>query len=125
MDFVRLPEYESAIKAVNILEPPDKQTTRIQIILENCILLFCQNILIAEDISVDDDGDITARILPGWSDMRSGKSRWHFEEVDGSVKVSLDSEFEPDFWIPPLVGPILLQSDLKNHLRHFLENLEW
>ncbi len=48
------------------------------------------------------------------SDFHFSLETWQFAAEGTGTLVAYNFEFEPKFWIPPLIGPYVLQRKLRN-----------
>ena len=77
-----------------------------------------------QDVIESPDGSVTALVVPELSDFRYGYARLNlWQEVDGT-RILIRSEVEPDFWIPPLIGPWLIKRKLLSETLETVDNLE-
>lgn len=93
--------------------PPDADgTPLVYTRVEGCLLLFCRSMRRVERLEVVTPGFIRARALPERSDFTYSMSEWTLEPEASGTKVSYTMEMEPDFWLPPFVGPWFLKRTL-------------
>ena len=55
---------------------------------------------------------IRSRTVPERSDFKYTLSEWTFAAEGDGTRVTYLMEMEPDFWLPPFVGPWFLKSTL-------------
>jgi len=78
-----------------------------------CILVFCKRVEQLQRMTQRDTRTIEAVMLPDGSDFRSGFARWQLSSPTPAVTELLFIEnFEPDFWVPPVIGPWLIRSKM-------------
>ncbi len=53
-------------------------------------------------------------ILPERSEMREGWATWDIEADGGGTLVRYVAEVEPKFWIPPVIGPLIIKAALRS-----------
>ncbi|MDH3512752.1 MAG: SRPBCC family protein [Gammaproteobacteria bacterium] len=58
---------------------------------------------------------IEAKADPARSDFHVSNERWEFRAEDHGTVVIYDLEMKPKFFIPPLIGPIIMKRKLKNN----------
>ena len=68
---------------------------------------------------------VTARVIREQSDFESGWMQWQLApgKDDDSSLFYFSSEMVPDFWVPPLIGPLLIQHKLKKEARYSIRQL--
>lgn len=97
--------------------------TRLQ--MHSCILFFCRDTVLVEQVQGNGQDRIRAAVVPAESDFRSGESLWTIvPAATGRTRVSLRRQLEPDFWVPPVIGPWLVKKKMVQELTVMLERLE-
>ena len=89
---------------------PDKH--RVQSVIKVCILIYCKQVQLVQDVQQQGRTVIEVITLPEYSDFISGVARLHFTEVGQTTEMTFIQRFEPDFWIPPVIGPWLIKRKL-------------
>ena len=80
--------------------------------VKGCVLLFCATIERVEELTVDPGRKITAVALPEQSDVEFSTAHWVFEEEAGGTRIDYQLDFKPDFWVPPVLGPLIIRAKL-------------
>lgn len=97
----------------------------ISMVVRDCILFFCPQADKVTLYRIDADGRrITGTSVAGAGDFRYGNERWEILPSARGTRLRLDAELEPDFIVPPLIGPRVLKSMLRKMLREMEHNLE-
>jgi len=121
----RLTEVSDVIAAVNILERPTGNRYLREALIETCVFVFCFKTTMVEWIVDEPDGVILTDIVPERSDFAYGRSRWTVRPTDsGATRVTLESEREPSFWVPPVIGPWMMTRKLKHETLAALARIE-
>ena len=69
--------------------------------------------------------DIVTTIIPAESTFTDGVARWHIETVDPNhTRVSVSAEQTPRFWIPPVIGPMMLKRVFLAEVAETCANIE-
>ena len=63
-------------------------------------------------------------MLPERSDFKYAMSEWSIEPEAGGTKVTYRMEMEPDFWLPPFVGPWFLKRTLLHGAPAAIDQIE-
>jgi len=97
----------------------------VSMVVRDCILFFCTQ---AEKVTLF-RADAAGRLVTGTSvrgagDFRYGRERWEIEPSANGTLLRLRAEMEPDFAVPPFIGPAVLKSLLRKLLREMERNLE-
>ena len=102
---------------------PDGDTLAYTII-RGCVLFFCKSFRRIERLELNPPVFIRAIVLPEQSDFRYSVSEWKLESRDGGTFVMFSLEMEPDFWIPPVIGPWVIKKRLEQDARPALDRIE-
>ena len=93
--------------------------------INHCLLVFCFDLYFVEHVETLADGAIRTTVIPAESNFRSGVSVWRIEAIDDeATRVSVDAEQEPDFWIPPVIGPLMFKRAFMKEVRETAVNIE-
>jgi len=111
-DFDNLAAINPAIEESQVLASPDAETRRVRSIIKVCILMFCKRVEQVQDVMMMGAYAIEAVVLPEYSDFRSGFARWQLTSSGTSTELLFTNTFEPDFWVPPVIGPWLIKRKL-------------
>ena len=96
-----------------------------RILIKACILFFCIESRLVEDVEESDNKLILAVVDTTQSDFQSGTSHWQIlPEGRNQTRILLQSQIKPAFWIPPIIGPILIKHKLHSAARQTIKNLE-
>ena len=115
-DVNRLPSINPAVKRVRMMEgaPPGQQRvyTRVRV----CVSFFCRELEQVQDMehrTEAEGGQIHARVIPELSNLRFGEAHWTLKGCGDMTCLSFVATLEPAFWVPPLIGPWLIQRKLR------------
>ena len=81
---------------------------------EGCVLFFCTKIERVEKLSLVPGREIIAVAIPEQSDVEFSVARWVFEPEGNGTRLVYGLEFKPSFWVPPLLGPMIIRSKLRS-----------
>jgi len=99
-------------------------TSRLTLLARSCILLFCFRVTAVSDLR-EDERTVYATIVPGAGDFKSGNTTWRFEQGENhSCRVRISGEMVPDFWIPPVIGPLILRLKVAREAGRIIGNIE-
>ncbi len=109
-DVTQLARTNDSITLVRVLaHSPDGSWTR-QLRLRQCVLVFCFDIDFVERVRELPDGVIETTVIPGAGNFRRGIARWQIKAIpDGTTEMVMEADQEPGFWIPPVLGPLLMK----------------
>lgn len=125
--FNDLPRLNNSIKLSRLLASQGQQHT-VLIESEACIWFFCRRITQVQRVTEMGDGYLQSITDPAQSDMVSGRVLWHVRADPRQAEHTLmtyRADFEPDFFVPPLIGPWLLKKRLLTEGRKTINGIEW
>jgi hypothetical protein len=115
-DFSLLPQINDAVEQVRLLDdaPPGAQRlyTRVRV----CVSLFCTRLDQVQDLREHSDAQgrsFHAVVIPERSNLRHGNAQWHMRECSGGTCLEFRAQLEPKFWVPPLIGPWLIERAMR------------
>ena len=113
-DYERFGRISSVYKESGYLEPEPDGTQVVFTRVVGCVTFFCKQIDRVETLVTETNSVIVATVIPERSDFLFSRAEWRFEPAPGGTFVSYDLEMEPDFWVPPIIGPWLIKRRLLN-----------
>lgn len=101
-----------AYKESRYLEPAADGTPRVYTRMEGCALWHCMSLERTERLETDAPYWIKSTTLPEGSNFKHSTSEWVLERDGQNTKMTYKLEMEPDFFVPPVVGPWYLKRTL-------------
>lgn len=123
-DYERFGRISSTYTDYGFLEPAADGTPIIYTTMEGCVLFFCVTMRRVERMEVDAPSSIRTDALPEQSDFKLSISEWTLEPEADGTKMIYRLTMEPDFWIPPLIGPWALKQRLERGGRGAVNRIE-
>jgi hypothetical protein len=123
-DFDLSTEFSGAIVEARNLEPDAQGRPGYYIRNKGCILFFCKSVVRQGYIDSQDDRLLQAFTDASLSDFRFCEESWEFAEENGGTRVSYKLLMEPDFWVPPAVGPYMIKRKLRSSGGRALSRIE-
>ena len=78
-----------------------------------------------EELGREAPGHIVTTVVPGESNFADGRAEWLIEAVDDShTRISVNARQTPTFWIPPVIGPMLLRHVFLREVQETRSNIE-
>lgn len=116
-DISRLPQINPAVREARVLdEVLDIGLRRVYTDVRVCVSYFCRRLRQVQDMRFTlrpDGGDVQAIVLPERSDLHYGLAKWALRDCSGRTCLHFEAELEPRFWVPPVIGPWLMQRQLR------------
>ena len=124
-DYDHLDRINADIIKSEIIKRYDETKLKRRLWLNHCILVFCFDLHFVEDVETLNDGSIRTTVISNESNFRHGVATWRLESItDTSTRISVEAEQEPDFWIPPVIGPLLFKRAFITEVRKTAHNIE-
>lgn len=111
-DYDRFGRISSTYKEYGFMDPMPDGTPVIFTRMEGCVLVFCRSLTRVELLESEAPGFIRTVALPDKSDFHHSVSEFRLNSEAGGTRVLYHLEMEPKFWVPPLIGPWILQRKL-------------
>src|SRR5690606_21084167 len=109
----RFGRISSVYKESDYLEPAPDGTPIVYTRMEGCMLSFCKSLTRVERLETEEPHLIRTTTLPERSDFKFAESEWMLTPVEGGTEVLYELVMEPDFWVPPLIGPWIMKRELR------------
>lgn len=114
MDYDRMNRISSVYKEYGFLDPAPDGTPIVHTRMHGCLLFYCRSMRRVERLEADPPYYIRTEVLPEQSDFDYATSEWILEPEGDGTHVIYKLEMEPDFWVPPVIGPWFLKRTLMN-----------
>jgi hypothetical protein len=123
-DYDRFDRISSIYKESSYLEPAEDGTPLVYTRVEGCLLFFCMNMRRVERLETRWPQWIRTTALPERSDFHFSQSEWVLVPEGDGTRVSYRLEMEPDFRVPPVIGPWVLKRRLLSGGARAVERIE-
>lgn len=123
-DYERFGRISRAYTEFGYLDPAPDGTPIVHTTMEGCVLFFCKSLRRVELLETREPGFIRTVTLPEQSDFRYAVSQWDLEPRGEGTLLTYHLEMEPDFWVPPLIGPWILKQRLESGGRRAVDRIE-
>lgn len=123
-DYVHIYRLNPSIVESEIMYTPDDSVVRIRTLVNDCILIFCREIIRVEDVRELETGDIYAVIVPQFSNVKSGVAIWQIQPLSGNTRINYNVILEPGFFVPPLIGSYIVKQKLHKEVMISFSNIE-
>ena len=108
----RFGRISSVYKESRFLDPAADGTPMVFTRMEGCLLWHCMSLRRTERLETREPFFIRSVAIPEGSNFKSSMSEWVLERDGDGTKLKYRLEMEPDFFIPPLIGPWYLKRTL-------------
>lgn len=113
-DYAHLTRISPSIRVSRLVQRLDADTALVYTDSRICALFLCRHIQGMQRFTRTAPWDLGAVTLPEQSNLKMGESKWHLEAEGEGTRMRMQLTLEPKFWIPPLIGPPLVQHSLRN-----------
>ncbi|VAX01695.1 hypothetical protein MNBD_GAMMA22-2090 [hydrothermal vent metagenome] len=96
----------------------------VEVNTSGCVLFFCTEQVQYQRVTELDNGYIMIHLDPAKSDFLSGQILWQVFDENKKTRVIFAADFEPDFWVPPLIGPWILTDVFLKESQETINELE-
>lgn len=110
-DFSNLSAINPSIEESAVLDSEGNRR-RVHTVIRVCILVFCKRVQQVQDVTLLDAHNLVAVMVPGAGDFRAGEAHWKITADGVATELLFSETFEPDFWVPPVIGTWLIERKL-------------
>ncbi len=125
VDYEHLDRLSSSIVESRILEPDEDGTLPVYTLTRKCVFVFCGKIEKVERLELEPLHHITAIAIPERSNLVHGLSEWNLSEEDNGTLIEFRQELDPDFWVPPVFGPMMIKKVMRQGGRRAILRVEY
>jgi len=123
-DYVHAYRLSPSITESAILPPFEDGVVRLMTRIEECVPFYCVDMVSVADIKERPSGDLEVKVIPELSNLRSGTAEWRIQSQQGESRVRYELRLEPDFFIPPFIGPAIIIKKLREEILTTFRRLE-
>tara|TARA_B100000945_G_C20176545_1_gene500286 strand:- start:101 stop:625 length:525 start_codon:yes stop_codon:yes gene_type:complete len=92
--------------------------------LTQCIFAFCFNLKFVEVVTVSRDR-LEMNIVAGEGSFSAGQAIWEtVSEGADKTLIKVNATLAPDFWIPPVIGPLVLEKVFLKQIKKTIQTIE-
>lgn len=124
IDYDQFPRFTSAIVEARNLAADDSGRPGFYTRMEGCVLFWCQNFVRTGYLQLEPMVEIVAVTDPEQSNFKLATERWQLRPEKGGTLLIYEFDMEPDFWVPPVVGPYFIKRELKSGGENALQRIE-
>ena len=115
-DFENSHRISPAVTKSELLHPPNDLTVRLRNYLKYCFVTFCYDLEWVGDIQELPDGYVKVDTVPELSNFEYGSSLWNVHPLGGRTQVLHETVMKPDFYVPPLIGALIMKFRFRNEI---------
>ena len=118
------PRFSGAVVDARDIEPDTLGRPGFFVLNRGCILFFCKSLVRQGYVEREHNVVLRAFADPDRSDFKFSNETWQFSEEDGGTSVLYSLDMQPDFWVPPAIGPYLIKRKLSSDGGDALDRIE-
>jgi hypothetical protein len=122
-DYAGYRALDPRIRSSEVLGRARSGATLIRTRVHVCAAFFCRDVERVERVT-SGDGSLVAEVVAGRSDFQRGLTQTRWRAARGRTSISYTAEFEPDFWVPVIVGHSYAVNELRESTLKLFENVE-
>lgn len=123
-DYKHADRINPTITDVEILPSGRDEVVRVRDHSKQCVGPFCFDITWTGDVVATSDGDLQINTVPELSSFVSGSAIWHIRSQGGLTRVIYESSQKPAFFIPPVIGGMLIKKHIKDDILDTFKRIE-
>jgi hypothetical protein len=124
IDYDQFSKFTSAIVEARNLAADDSGRPGFYTRMEGCVLFWCQNLVRKGYLQLDPMVEIVAVTDPERSNFKLATERWQFRPENGGTLLIYEFDMQPDFWVPPVVGPYYIKRALRSGGARAVQRME-
>lgn len=113
-DYDLFVKFTSAFVETRNVSPDGDGRPRFYTRMEGCVLLFCKSLIRFGYLLLTPHSEIVAVAEPEHSDFKYSRESWRLNKDGDGTLLIYDFEMEPDFWVPPVIGPYVIKRTLRS-----------
>lgn len=123
-DYNHLKSVNDIIQESYVMYSLDDVSHRVYVKTRTCITFFCKTIIQVQDVEELAGNVIVAQVVPEKSDFEYAHARWKISPAGKQTRIHFSTDLKPAFWVPPLIGPPLLERKLRQEVLRTIDGLE-
>lgn len=117
-------QFSGAIVESRNIDAKEGEPPGFYVLNRGCVLFFCTSFERYGYVEREPYKVIRTSVDPERSDFHLSNESWRFERDGQGTVVVYDLEFEPKFWVPPVIGPYVIKRKLRNDGGDAMERIE-
>ena len=122
-DYPRYLRLDPRIRSSEVVETTRSGVVILHTRVRICAGFLCRNVERVERVTRGRN-ELVAEIVPERSDFRRGVTTTRWLSARGRTRIRYVAEFEPDFWVPGVIGRNLALDELREATLQLFVNVE-
>lgn len=124
-DYEGFPRLSSVFREGGIVEPIENGRGVVYIHMNACILFYCRDMELVEWLEVEPFERMVVTVDPERSDLEFGRGTWLLASDEQGTLLDYEVEMKPRFWIPPVLGPLVIKAVVRSRGIRAVRRLEY
>ncbi len=117
-------QFSSAVVEARDVEADEQGRPGFVVVNRGCVLFFCKTLRREGYVERVPNAVLRSFADPERSDFTVSNEVWEFEQADDGTVVKYTLYMKPAFWVPPAIGPYMIQRKLKKDGGKALDRIE-
>ena len=117
-------QFSGAVVEARDLEADELGRPGFFVVNRGCVVFFCKTLTRQGYVEIEEEKVLRAIADPALSDFKVSNEAWEFAEEGSGTIVRYTLHMQPDFWVPPAIGPYLIKRKLKTDGGRALDRIE-
>ena len=113
LDYDRFAALSKSFTESRYIEPAEDGTPRVYTRIEGCIWFFCKRIDRYARLEFSPQTWVKSTAEPELSDAEYSVEEWNLSPRGDTTHIYYTHELKPGFWVPPLIGTMVIKRTLK------------
>lgn len=123
-DYEHLNWITGAVLESRLLDRLNERSVYVFVRTEICFAFYCREVDQVQRIDEDPPWRVTSHAIPHRSDVAYGRAQWTIDPDGPGTRLTWHQEFEPGFWVPPVIGPGMVRAQLEKQGRRSVRGVE-
>jgi hypothetical protein len=123
-DYNHLTRISGVIRESRLLKKIDEHTYLVFVESRACVLFFCHSIKETQKVVELTPTEVMSEALPADSNVKMSSSLWRLDREGDITRMHWEITVAPDFWIPPLIGPFFMKSEMQAQGKQMADGVE-
>lgn len=124
-DYEGFPRLSSVFTEGGIVEPIKNGRGVVYVHMDTCVLFYCREVKLVEWLEVEPFERMVVTVDPERSDLEFGRGTWLLSSDEQGTLLDYEVEMKPRFWIPPVLGPLVIKAVVRSRGIRAVRRLEY
>lgn len=124
-DYEGFPRLSSVFAEGGIVEPIENGRGVVYVHMDTCVLFYCREVKLVEWLEVEPFERMVVTVDPERSDLEFGRGTWLLSSDEQGTLLDYEVEMKPRFWIPPVLGPLVIKAVVRSRGIRAVRRLEY